>query len=82
MPEVRSPTEYRLAAEALLEHPCVRACQRTTRPDGHEVVLEFVIEPGVDRVPPGVLWTLWDYDFGIRDVSPRGSPKHLIVEAV
>lgn len=83
MPEIRPSRDYQAVARALIEHPSVLATDLSTRlgePDTR--VVRVVIEPGVGRVPPGVLRTIAGRDFGIVDVSPQGRPRQLIVEVV
>lgn len=82
MGEVRSTMEIREAARDVHHNACVRAAQRTTDPVEYRTVLEIVLEPGIERVPPGVLFRLYEHDMGVRNVERRGCPEHLIVVAV
>lgn len=44
-------------------------------------VLELVVAPGFERVPPRVLRTLAEWDCGVIDVTTRGQPAHFVVVA-
>lgn len=61
------------AAEAVPEHPTVHDAHLVDRRnhDGRRV-LEIVLGPEVDRVPPGVLRSLADSDCGIEAVQQQG----------
>lgn len=68
------------AATAVRCHPVVRAASVHERPEGGRRVLEVVLLPGVDRVPPGVLRLLAEHDCGVQAVQPQGD--YLVVEVV
>lgn len=78
-PEVRTERELDAIADALDANPHVAAVEVAPLPNGR-LVVEAVLQPNLDRVPPSVLRTLVEHDLGIADVSPRGSPSHLFVE--
>ncbi|PCR89335.1 hypothetical protein [Natrinema ejinorense] len=62
------------AAEAVPDHPTVHDARLVDRRDqGGRRVLEVVLGPDVDRVPPGVLRTLADADCGITTVQEQGT---------
>lgn len=67
------------AVEAVPSHPTVHDARLVDRRDhGGRRVLEIVLGPTVDRVPPGVLRTLADYDCGIGTVQSQG--EYLVTE--
>ncbi|WP_226041545.1 hypothetical protein [Natrinema sp. DC36] len=62
------------ATEAVPSHPTVRDVRLVDRRDhGGRRVLEIVLGPDVDRVPPGVLRALADADCGITTVQSQGA---------
>ncbi|QLK25389.1 hypothetical protein HYG81_15040 [Natrinema zhouii] len=69
------------AAEAVPKHPTVHDARLIDRRDqGGRRVLEIVLGPDVDRVPPGVLRALADADCGIKAVQPQGAFLSAIAE--
>ncbi|QCC60777.1 hypothetical protein NP511_02210 [Natrinema thermotolerans] len=62
------------AAEAVPEHPTVYDARLVDRrdQDGRRV-LEVVLGPQVDRVPPGVLRALAEADCGLDTVQSQGT---------
>ncbi|WP_231990835.1 hypothetical protein [Natronobacterium gregoryi] len=65
------------AATAVRRHPTVQSVRVTEDRNGTRT-LEAVLVAGMDRVPPGVLSRLGEYDCGIASVQPQGS--QLVVE--
>ena len=62
------------AAEAVPSHSTVHDARLVDRRDhGGDRVLEVVLGPKVDRVPPGVLRSLAEYDCGIKTVQAQGA---------
>ncbi|WP_226043445.1 hypothetical protein [Natrinema sp. DC36] len=62
------------AAEALPRHPTVHDARLVDRRDyDGRRVLEIVLGPEVDRVPPGVLRSLAESDCGIEAVQQQGA---------
>lgn len=82
MTEVRNPQDLRDAAAELAALPGVTdpMVQHDPRRDAH--VVELVVGPHSERVPPRVLRTLATHDLGIDDVTTRGNPTHHVVTAV
>lgn len=77
MPEYRSRAAVERVAERLARQPCVAATD-VVAADPLAVVVEVTLEPGLARVPPSVHRVLWEEDAGVADVSPQGSPAHLV----
>lgn len=82
MSEVRPSEDYEALAEALIIYASVRGVNNTHESGDPEPSVWVVLDPHVERVPPGVLRAIADLDFGVRDVSRRGRPRHLILEVV
>ncbi|RQG93703.1 hypothetical protein [Natrarchaeobius oligotrophus] len=68
------------ATEAVRSHPIVRDARTINRTDATHCVLEIVLLPSVDRVPPEVLRALGENDCGIASVQRQGD--HLVAEAI
>jgi len=67
-------SNLREAADSIPSHPIVHDARLVDRRDhGGDRVLEVVLGPKVDRVPPGVLRSLAEYDCGIKTVQAQGA---------
>lgn len=74
-------SNLREASESVPSHPTVHDARLVDRSGvGGDRVLEIVLGPTVDRVPPGVLRTLADHDCGIATVQSQGAFLVAIVE--
>lgn len=89
MTEPRTREEYADAAIRLSDVPGVIDTTVISNPNlttqltgEYDHVLEPVVGPEYERVPPRVLRLLAECDCGIRDVTTRGEPRHHVVEAV
>lgn len=81
-PDTRTIAECATARQALESLPAVVAVSvLQDDPRFERNVLEVTVGPDYDRVPPAVLRVLAEYDFGVRDTSPRGDPRHYTVVA-
>lgn len=74
-----SVTTSRLAeaATAVRRHPTVQSVRVFEDETGSRTI-EAVLVASVERVPPGVLSRLGEYDCGIAGVQPQG--EQLVVE--
>lgn len=79
MPEVRTERELDAIADALDGNRHVAAVEVAPLPNGR-LVVEAVLEPRLDRVPPSVLRTLAEHDLGVSRVTDQGRPVHKVVE--
>jgi hypothetical protein len=79
MVEHRSPERLEVAAEATARLPGVLTASVEWREDYDRRVIELVVAPEYERVPPRVLRRLTDHDCGVVDVSRQGT--HRTVDA-
>ena len=73
------PDSYYFAAEALADCDAVTTATVTESADHAAPVVEVVIEPTEETVPPAVYHALGAYQLGIADVTPQGT--HLTLTA-
>lgn len=66
--------DFGTVAETIGSHPTVHDARLVDRRDrGGQRVLEIVLGPKVNRIPPGVLQTLAEADCGIGTVQQQGA---------
>jgi len=83
MPEMVDVQEYEAAAADLRALPGVVAVDVLDRdPRIQRPLVEVVVGPGYERVPPRVLRTIADHDLGVRRTVPQGTGGHFTVEVV
>lgn len=86
MPEHRSREEYADAAIRLSDVPGVIDTTVISNPNlitgEYDHVVEVIVGPEYNRVPPRVLRALAESDCGIDDVTTRGNPTHHIITAI
>jgi len=83
MPEMVDVQQYRDVATALRGLPGVVAVDVMERdPRIQRPLVEVVVGPGYERVPPRVLRTIADHDLGVRRTVPQGTGGHFTVEVV
>ena len=76
---MNAPDHYHLAADTLAELDAVTTATVTNSAAHAAPVVEVVIEPTEETVPPEVYHALGAYQLGIADVTPQGT--HLLVTA-
>jgi len=76
---MNAPDHYHLAADTLAELDAVTTATVTDSDEHAAPVVEVVIEPTEETVPPAVYHALGAYQLGIADVTPQGT--HLLVTA-
>jgi hypothetical protein len=82
MTDARTIEECAVARSALEALPGVVAVSAVERdPRTGRNTLEITVGPDYQHVPARVLRTLADHDFGIRDVTSRGDPRHYVIVA-
>lgn len=83
MTEHRPPEDYDALADALTALPGVIFADHVRDPVVPDrPIVEAVVGRDYDRLPPRVLRTIADHDFGVWDVSRRGDPSFYVVVAL